>query len=200
MHGLIVSADGRDGSSRTRLLVKTALPFLSGPYRVAWLGAESLISRRSAAGTGKAAPVANEESGSSIRTAGRLLLSAILVFAGVSHMTWAREEFQAQVPEWVPAHADDVVVASGVVEVALGAALATARRRRVWVGRVVAAFFVAVFPGNIAQWRDHRDAFGLDTAEKRFARLFFQPVLVAWAVWSTSVGAPDRRRATASRP
>ena len=83
---------------------------------------------------------------------------------------------------------DTVVLASGVVEVALGAALATARRRRVWVGRVVAAFFVAVFPGNIAQWRDHRDAFGLDTDEKRFARLFFQPVLVWLALWSTRRG------------
>ena len=50
---------------------------------------------------------------------------------------------------------------------------------------MVAAFFVAIFPGNVAQYLNHADAFGLDTDTKRFVRLFFQPVLVAWALWST---------------
>ncbi len=120
------------------------------------------------------------------RTIARLLLGGALVFAGVSHLTTARKEFQAQVPDWVPVDPDTTVVASGVVEVALGAALVAAPRRlRPWVGAAAAAFFVAVFPGNIAQWVDRRDAFGLDTDVKRFGRLFFQPVLVAWAWWST---------------
>lgn len=132
-------------------------------------------------------------SGSTARTAARLLLGGALVFAGVSHLTVARREFQAQVPDWVPLDPDTTVVASGVAEVALGTALAVAPRRlRPWVGAAAAAFFVAVFPGNISQWVRRRDGFGLDTDEKRFGRLFFQPVLVAWAWWSTRV--PGRTR------
>lgn len=119
------------------------------------------------------------------RTVGRVVLGSFLVFAGVSHLTFAREEFQAQVPDWVPLDPDVTVLASGVVEVGLGAALLVARKRRGLVGVLTALFFVAVFPGNIAQWVEHRDAFGLDTDMKRFVRLFFQPVLIALAIWST---------------
>ncbi|GAA1233591.1 putative membrane protein [Microbacterium phyllosphaerae] len=119
------------------------------------------------------------------RTVGRIFLGSFLVFAGVSHLTFAREEFQAQVPDWVPLDPDVTVLASGVVEVGLGAALLVARKRRGFVGVLAALFFVAVFPGNIAQWLEHRDAFGLDTDTKRFVRLFFQPVLIALAIWST---------------
>lgn len=119
------------------------------------------------------------------RTIGRIFLGSALVFAGVSHLTFAREEFQAQVPDFVPLDPDVTVLASGVVEIGLGAALLVARKRRGLVGIVAALFFVAVFPGNIAQWVEHRDAFGLDTDVKRFVRLFFQPVLIALALWST---------------
>ncbi|MTE24773.1 DoxX family membrane protein [Microbacterium sp. ZXX196] len=120
------------------------------------------------------------------RTLGRLALGSALAFAGVAHLTFARKEFQAQVPEIVPSSPDTTVVASGVAEVALGAALLTARRRRRAVGRVAAVFFAAVFPGNISQWIHRRDGFGLDTDDRRFARLFFQPALIALALWSTS--------------
>jgi len=120
-----------------------------------------------------------------VRTIGRLLLGSALAFAGVAHLTVAREEFRAQVPDFVPLDPDTTVVASGVVEVGLGAALLFTRRRRRRVGTLAALFFVAVFPGNIAQWRHRRSAFGLDTDGKRFARLFFQPLLVALALWST---------------
>lgn len=119
------------------------------------------------------------------RTVGRIFLGASLVFAGVSHLTFAREEFQAQVPDWVPLDPDVTVLASGVVEVGLGTALLVARKRRGLVGVITALFFVAVFPGNLAQWMEHRNAFGLDTEMKRFVRLFFQPVLIALALWST---------------
>lgn len=120
-----------------------------------------------------------------MRTAFRCLLGAVLVFAGVSHLTTARGEFQAQVPEWMPVDEDVVVVASGVVEVGLGAALLGVRRRRTLVGWVAAGFFVAIFPGNVAQYVEGKDGFGLDTDAKRLTRLFFQPLLVAWALWST---------------
>ena len=119
------------------------------------------------------------------RTIGRIFLGASLVFAGVSHLTVARDEFQAQVPESLPLDPDTTVVTSGVVEVALGSALLFARRRRRLVGTIAGLFFVAVFPGNVSQWMHQRDGFGLDTDMKRFVRLFFQPVLVALAVWST---------------
>lgn len=120
------------------------------------------------------------------RTVTRLSLGAALAFAGVAHLTFARREFQAQVPDWVPVDPDVTVLASGVAEIGLGGVLLAAPRRlRGWVGLAAAAFFAAVFPGNIAQWRDRRDAFGLDTDRKRFVRLFFQPALMAAAVWST---------------
>lgn len=119
------------------------------------------------------------------RLLGRLFLGSSLVFAGVSHLTFAREEFQAQVPESLPLDPDVTVIASGVVEVGLGAALLLSKKRRRLVGTVAALFFVAVFPGNIAQWMHQRDGFGLDTDMKRFVRLFFQPALVALALWST---------------
>ncbi len=136
---------------------------------------------------------------SRLQVAGRLLLGAGLIFAGVGHLTNQREEFQAQVPSWFPADPDLVVVVSGVVEIALGAALIALPGRRVAIGLATAAFFVLIFPGNVAQWIEGTDAFGLDTDGQRFARLFFQPVLVAWALWSTGAGgalarwARDRR-------
>lgn len=119
------------------------------------------------------------------RTLARWLLGGTLVYAGVSHLTFAREEFTAQVPSWFPVAEDQVVLASGVVEISLGAALIGWARGRVPVGLVVAAFFVAIFPGNVAQYLEGNDGFGLDTDRKRLVRLFFQPLLVAWALWST---------------
>ncbi len=120
-----------------------------------------------------------------VRIALQLLLGFALTSAGISHLTTARAEFQAQVPTWLPLDADFVVIASGVVEIALGLALITLWRYRAWVGLATAAFFIAIFPGNISQWLNGIDAFGLDTDQARFTRLFFQPVLVLWAVYAT---------------
>ncbi|HYQ05057.1 MAG TPA: hypothetical protein VER96_40550 [Polyangiaceae bacterium] len=112
-------------------------------------------------------------------------LGGMLVFAGVSHLTFARRDFRAQVPDWVPLSKDETVLASGVVEIALGASLIVAdESRRDLVGKIAAAFFVAVFPGNVSQYVNRRSAFGLDTDAKRLARLFLQPVLVYWALKS----------------
>lgn len=119
------------------------------------------------------------------RRVGAIALGSFLAFAGTSHLTFARQEFQAQVPAWVPLDDDVVVLLSGIAELSLGAALILLRRRRVPVGLAVAAFFVAIFPGNISQYVTHTDAFGLDSDGKRLARLFFQPLLVVWALWST---------------
>jgi uncharacterized membrane protein len=120
------------------------------------------------------------------RTILRWALASSLLLAGTAHLTFARREFQAQVPTWAPLDPDAVVVASGVVELGLGAALVALPKERRRVGGIVAAFFVAVFPGNLAQWREHRDGFGLTTDRARFIRLLFQPLLVAVALWSTA--------------
>ncbi|MCX2574901.1 DoxX family protein [Pedobacter sandarakinus] len=120
------------------------------------------------------------------KDAARILLGAGLIVAGIGHVTFARKEFQAQVPDWVPLKKDDTVVYSGIAEIALGVTLVAAPvKYRAQVGLLTAAMFVAVFPGNVAQYLNHRDGFGLDTDQKRFARLFFQPVLIYWALKST---------------
>jgi len=119
------------------------------------------------------------------RRIGQVALGAALAFTGTGHLTFGREEFRAQVPPWVPVDDDVVVLASGVVELGLAAALVLARRRRVPVGWLTAAFFVAIFPGNVAQYTTQTDAFGLESDAARAIRLAFQPVLVAWALWST---------------
>ena len=117
----------------------------------------------------------------------RRCLGGALIFAGLSHLTFARKAFRAQVPDWVPLDKDDTVVYSGLAEIALGTTLVVAdEARRAAVGKVAAAFFVAVFPGNVSQYVHHRDGFGLDTDRKRFVRLLFQPALVYWALTSTA--------------
>ncbi|WP_394213876.1 hypothetical protein [Brachybacterium vulturis] len=119
------------------------------------------------------------------RTLARIALGGMLTFAGISHLTVAREEFGAQVPNFVPFSEETTVVASGIAEITLGSALALLARRRIPLGWAAALFFVAIFPGNIAQWVHARDGFGLDTDTKRFLRLWFQPGLVGLALWST---------------
>lgn len=115
----------------------------------------------------------------------RVGLGATLVRAGVGHLTTERKSFQAQVPDWFPAPKDLVVVGSGLVEIAQGAALIALPKHQRLLGKVVAGFFIAVFPGNIHQYTAGIDAFGLDTDRKRLIRLAFQPVLVAWALAAT---------------
>lgn len=115
----------------------------------------------------------------------RVLLGLALMFAGTSHLTFSRETFQAQVPNWLPLDPDFVVVASGVVEIGLGLSLLVLPKLQAQVGLIVALFFIVIFPGNISQYLTHTDAFGLNTDTARFIRLFFQPLLVIWALWST---------------
>jgi uncharacterized membrane protein len=121
-----------------------------------------------------------------VQTIFRILLGAFMLFAGISHLTFNRIEFQAQVPDWLPFSKDFVVLASGVVEVALGLAMIFWKSQRANVGLALAIFFVLIFPGNISQYLNHADAFGtLNSDKARLIRLFFQPVLIIWALWST---------------
>ena len=121
----------------------------------------------------------------------QLLLGAFLTSAGISHLGSNRTEFLAQVPTWLPLNGDFVVVASGIVEITLGISLITTtfilKQYRKQIGIVVAIFFILIFPGNINQYVNKIDAFGLDTDQKRLIRLFFQPLLVIWALWASGV-------------
>ena len=120
-----------------------------------------------------------------MRKATQILLGATLIYTGTLHLTSSRQEFQAQVPPWAPFTPDFIVLASGVVEIALGLALISLQRRKA-VGIATAAFFIAIFPGNISQFVNHIDAFGLNDDRARAIRLLFQPLLVLWALWSTT--------------
>ena len=128
------------------------------------------------------------------QTATRIILGLFLISAGIGHLTYLRTEFQAQVPSWLPINPDWVVVLSGIVEVLLGASLVLLVKQRIRIGWITAAFFVLVFPGNIAQLIDHRNAFGLDTDLKRWIRLPFQFVLIFLALWSTGAWQQWRKK------
>ncbi len=125
-------------------------------------------------------------------------LAALLAAAGVSHLTWGRRGYRIVVPPWATRmlrmDVDGIVVASGAVELVLAAAVVGLPRERRRVGAAIAAFFVAVLPGNVHQWRTGRSAPGLRTDRARLMRLFLQPVLVVWALWSTAPAGSRRRR------
>ena len=127
------------------------------------------------------------------RTAARLLLGSAMVGAGVLHLTTQRQTFRAQVPDWFPLDEDLTVRGSGVAEIALGAAFLALPGRKRLVGALLAAFFVAIFPGNVAQYLEGTDAFGLDSDRSRLVRLFFQPLLVLWALYGGGWLRRDRR-------
>ena len=124
-----------------------------------------------------------------LKSLAQIALGAFLLSAGISHLDSNRTEFLAQVPTWLPLDADFVVIASGLVEIALGISLIASTfiftKYRKWIGLSVAIFFIIIFPGNINQYVNQIDAFGLDTDTKRLIRLFFQPPLVIWALWSS---------------
>ncbi|MGC5222942.1 DoxX family protein [Micromonospora sp. DT81.3] len=116
-------------------------------------------------------------------------LGGLLGVAGATHLTWGRRGYRIVVPDWATAltrlDKDAIVVGSGVVELMLAGALVALPRERTRIGWLVAAFFVAVFPGNFHQWQTGRSAPLLRTDRARFVRLLLQPVLVAWAIWGT---------------
>jgi uncharacterized membrane protein len=128
-----------------------------------------------------------------VRHIARYLLGSALIYAGVGHFTFSRLAFQAQVPPWLPLDPDFVVLASGAVEIALGLGLIFVARFRKQIGWLTAAFFLAVFPGNISQYLTQTDAFGLNTDEARAIRLLFQPLLIIWALWATAAWTTSKK-------
>jgi uncharacterized membrane protein len=122
---------------------------------------------------------------STIQNIARIALGLFMTFAAVGHFAFHRQEFQAQVPDWIPIGKDAVVIISGIFELALGLGMVFWSQQKVIIGLSLAIFYILIFPGNIAQYVNKTDAFGLDTDHARLIRLFFQPVLVLWALWST---------------
>lgn len=133
------------------------------------------------------------------RTVARWILALALGAIGVTHFVSTRG-FRVVVPDWATRitrlDKDAIVIASGAAEVALAVGLVALPRERRRIGWATAAFFAAVFPGNVHQWRTRRSTPGLDTDARRFGRLFLQPLLVAWALWATGDdgGHPRRTR------
>src|ERR1700721_831858 len=141
-------------------------------------------------------PVIDRPVSSLPRSIARHFLCAFLIFAGAGHLSFARTALYAQVPPWLPLNAEFVVIASGVVEIALGASLVLLSRWRGPVGWIVAIFFVLVFPGNISQFVTHANGLGLNSDLARGIRLLFQPLLVIWALWCTGARAALRNRSS----
>ncbi len=126
-----------------------------------------------------------EKKPSTAQNIGRYLLGSFLTYTGIGHLTFLKKEFLAQVPPWLPIEPETVVLLSGAVEIGLGLSLLLASKQRKQVGWATAAFLVAVFPGNIAQLVEHKDAFGMNSDTARWLRLPMQPALIALALWST---------------
>ena len=128
-----------------------------------------------------------------LTTIGRLGLGLFLLVAGLGHFV-STGEFLAQVPPWMPAP-ELVIFVSGVCELVLGSTLIAAPRKwRPTLGWATAAFFVVIFPGNLWQFIEGRDAFGLDSDFARLIRMLFQPLLMIWALWATGALTTRRRR------
>ena len=122
-----------------------------------------------------------------IRALARWILALALGAIGIVHFVSTRG-FRVVVPDWATKATrldkDAIVIASGAAEVALAVGLLALPKERRRMGFATAAFFVAVFPGNVHQWRTRRSTPGLDTEARRFGRLFLQPLLVLWAAVS----------------
>jgi len=111
-----------------------------------------------------------------------------MLYIGVGHLTFSRLEFQAQVPMWLAKEKsliDFVVITSGIIEILLGVLMSWGGKFKAYVGFALAIFYILIFPGNISQYINEIDAFGLNTPNKRLTRLLFQPLLIIWALWST---------------
>ena len=118
----------------------------------------------------------------------RVILGIAMLYIGIGHFTFSRIEFQAQVPTWLTSEEnliDFIILASGIIEIILGALMIWGGKLKVKTGIALAIFYILIFPGNINQYVNGIDAFNLNTDTKRLVRLFFQPLLLLWALWST---------------
>lgn len=85
-------------------------------------------------------------------TGAKILVGAFAV-SGVVHLV-RPQTYQPLMPSWVPAHRE-VILGSGVAELACAAGLVAPPTRRV-AGWASAALLVGVFPGNVKMALDAR--------------------------------------------
>ena len=117
-----------------------------------------------------------------------VLLGSIMLYIGIAHLSFRRIEFQAQVPTWLTTNEgmmDLVVLISGYIEIAFGILMILGGKLKVKTGIALGVFYILIFPGNINQYINEIDSLRLDSENKRLIRLFFQPLLVLWAFWSS---------------
>ena len=120
-----------------------------------------------------------------------LSLAAFVGSAGVMHFV-KPEFFDAIVPSWMPGDPRTTTYASGAVELASAALLATPRTRR-FGGWFTAATFVGVFPANIWAAIDggmHDMDPPFNSPAAAWIRLPLQLPLIWWAV-SVARSAPE---------
>ena len=125
---------------------------------------------------------------STIQNIFRILLGLIMLYIGTAHLSFRRIEFQAQVPTWLTTDdglTDLVVLISGYIEIAFGILMVVGDKLKVKTGIALGIFYILIFPGNINQYVNEINSLRLDSENKRLIRLFFQPLLVLWALWSS---------------
>ena len=125
---------------------------------------------------------------STIQNIFRILLGLIMLYIGIAHLSFRRIEFQAQVPTWLTTDEglmDLVVLISGYIEIAFGILMIVGNKLKLKTGIALGIFYILILPGNINQYINEIDSLRLDSDNKRLIRLFFQPLLVLWAFWST---------------
>ena len=113
-----------------------------------------------------------------LRRASPYVLAALLLGAGAAHLI-RPEAFDGLVPPFLPGAARTWTYASGLVELAVGAAVATPRTR-CRGGLAAAALFVAVFPGNVYMALEPGDV-------PRWAALARLPLQVPLVLWGLQV-------------
>jgi uncharacterized membrane protein len=120
-----------------------------------------------------------------MRSIMRWLMAGLYVAAGVVHLR-SPDAFLPIVPAFVP-DPRDVILVTGICELAGGVALVT-RRLRWLAGVMLAAYAVCVFPANIKHAVDGVEVAGIPASWWYHGpRLALQPVLVWWALFCSGV-------------
>lgn len=117
------------------------------------------------------------ESVSPLSRGAKAVAGAFLI-SGTVHLV-KPEVFQPLMPSWVPAHRE-VIIGSGVLELACAAGLALPRTRRA-AGVASAALLIGVYPGNVKMAVDAMQGHNTPLKAASLARLPLQFPLIRFA-------------------
>lgn len=109
---------------------------------------------------------------------GAKLVAGAFVTSGIVHLV-KPEVFEPLMPDWVPSHRE-VIVGSGVLELACAAGLAVPRTRRL-AGLASAALLVGVYPGNLKMAADALQTDNTPFKAAALARLPLQFPMIRFA-------------------